>query len=130
MTDVAYVLVVDDNPLNANLARIVLSRAGHEVDTAAGAREALARIAARLPDVVMTDISMPEMSGTELCRELRERYGDTPLRVVAYTALAMHEEITAITGAGFDAVVIKPATKESLLAAVRPAAVPVLERTP
>ncbi|MFO1413494.1 MAG: response regulator [Burkholderiales bacterium] len=123
----SYVLVVDDNPLNANLARIVLSRAGHEVDTAGGAREALARVATRRPDVVVTDISMPEVSGTDLCHELRTLYGGTPLRIVAYTALAMREEIDAITDAGFDAVVIKPATKESLLAAVR--AAPAMEQT-
>lgn len=118
----SYILVVDDNPLNANLARIVLTRGGHEVATAGGAREALALVAHRLPDVVVTDISMPEVSGTEMCRALRVRYAPADLRIVAYTALAMREEVNAIAAAGFDAVVVKPATKESLLAAVRPAA--------
>ena len=77
---------------------------GGTTATQPGAEEALVRIAARLPDVVVTDISMPEVSGTELCRLLRERYAETPLRIVAYTALAMREEINAIANAGFDAV--------------------------
>ena len=57
-----------------------------------------------------------------MCRALRVRYAPADLRIVAYTALAMREEVNAIAAAGFDAVVVKPATKESLLAAVRPAA--------
>lgn len=115
----SYIVVVDDNPLNAKLARIVLARAGHDIVAVGSAREAMAAIGRRMPDVVVTDISMPEVSGVQLCSDLRARYPDSGLRIVAYTALAAGDELAAITGAGFDATVTKPATKESLLAAVQ-----------
>lgn len=113
------ILVVDDNPLNANLARIVLSRGGHDVIVVECAAEAVAAIERHVPDVVVTDINMPGTSGVDLCRGLRERYPRHALRIVAYTALAMQDELVRIRAAGFDAVVVKPASKESLLAAVR-----------
>lgn len=115
------ILVVDDNPLNANLARIILARAGHEVRTAASAHEAMRQLQDLGADCVVTDINMPEISGIELCRALRKRYADPPLRIVAYTALAMQDELSVIQSAGFDAIVIKPASKETLLNAADPA---------
>jgi CheY-like chemotaxis protein len=118
------ILVVDDNPLNAKLAAIILSRAGHAVRTAAGVAEALDLLAQSMPDVVVTDISMPGVTGTQMCRELRERFPGNALWIVAYTALAMQDELRDIEGAGFDAIVIKPATKEALLAAIRAADAP------
>jgi CheY-like chemotaxis protein len=111
------VLVVDDNPLNANLARIILARAGFDVRTVASASEALAAVDAARPEVVLTDISMPVTSGRELCAMLRDRYGAS-IRIVAYTAMAMMSEQQEILGWGFDSIVIKPAKAEDIVAAV------------
>jgi len=116
------VLVVDDNALNARLASTILARAGYDVMTAASAAEAMAAVERREPDVVLTDISMPGTNGRDLCVALRQR--PRRLRIVAYTALALEEERRAIMGAGFDAIVIKPATRAALLAAVGPAGAP------
>ena len=112
------ILVVDDNPLNVNLARIILTRAGHAVRTAGNAPAALQRLSEEMADVVVTDINMPEVTGIELCRDLRTRYPGPGLRIVADTARAMSEELRAIHRAGFDAIVVKPATKDTLLAAI------------
>jgi CheY-like chemotaxis protein len=113
-----HVLLVDDNPLNVNLARTILTRAGHTVRTANSAPEALALLCESMPDVVVTDINMPGVTGTAMCRDLRTRFPASALRIVAYTALAMSDELRAIESAGFDAIVVKPATKEALLNAV------------
>jgi len=113
-----HVLLVDDNPLNVNLARTILTRAGHKVRTANSAHEALALLCESMPDVVVTDINMPGVTGTAMCRDLRTRFPASALRIVAYTALAMSDELRAIESAGFDAIVVKPATKEALLNAV------------
>jgi CheY-like chemotaxis protein len=113
-----HILLVDDNPLNVNLARTILSRAGHTVRTASSAPQALELLHESMPDVVVTDINMPGVTGTEMCRDLRVRFPASALRIVAYTALAMSDELRAIESAGFDAIVVKPATKEALLNAV------------
>jgi CheY-like chemotaxis protein len=113
------ILVVDDNPLNAKLAQIILTRAGHSVRLAASAAEAMAAVSHSIPEVVVTDINMPSTSGSELCRVLRVRFPHGAMHIVAYTALAMASELDAIRSVGFDDIVVKPATKDTLLAAVR-----------
>lgn len=112
------VLVVDDNPLNANLVRVILTRAQHQVDIANSGAAALALLETKPFDLVIADISMPEMTGEDLCRAIRRDVRWKRLRVVAYTALAMQAERVAIMTAGFDDLITKPATREVLLAAV------------
>lgn len=114
----ARVLVVDDNPLNANLAKLQLQRAGHAVDTAPGAQAALARIEGAAFDVVVTDISMPGMSGLDLLDAIRANAGLADLRVVAHTAFAMPAQQSQFRRAGFDAIVIKPSTRDQLVGAI------------
>lgn len=115
------VLVVDDNPLNANLARVILARAGHAVTLANGAAEALHAVAAAPPQVIVTDINMPGVSGLALVERVRALGLRPPPRLVAYTALAMEEERRDIEAAGFHAIVVKPATRATLLAAIEAA---------
>jgi len=61
-----HILVVDDHRGVRDALRLVLEGAGYHVTTAADGRQALARIAAERPDVVLTDLQMPVLSGTEL----------------------------------------------------------------
>lgn len=114
------VLVVDDNPLNVNLARAMLERSGFSVETASSGPAALARLAEQSFDTVITDIGMPEMSGIDLCHAVRASVRPTP-RLVAFTSFALEAQRAAVMAAGFDAIVIKPASKAVLAAA---AAVP------
>ncbi|MEM4989705.1 response regulator [Collimonas sp. H4R21] len=115
------ILVVDDNPLNSNLARIILTRAGHTVHVFAGASEALRYLEKNTVDVVLTDVGMRDINGKEFCRLVKDGSHEVVPRMVAYTAFAMEEELLSIRAAGFDAVVIKPATRVQILAAVDPA---------
>ena len=114
----ATVLVVDDNPLNLTLASEVLTRAGHEVHVVDGAEYALDLLAGFKVDVVLTDINMPGMSGKELARLLHERLGKNCPRLIAYTAYSLPHQKQSIVDAGFDAIVVKPARPEDMLAAM------------
>jgi two-component system cell cycle response regulator len=67
-----HVLVVDDDPDKSELLRVALSMEGYEVLTAANGREALSAIESFQPDLVVSDIMMPEVNGYELARRIRE----------------------------------------------------------
>jgi len=112
------VLVVDDNPLNSSLASTVLQRAGYEVHCVERAEFALDFLKAMRVDMVLTDISMPGMSGKDLARIMRERMQERCPRLVAYTAFALPHQQQAIVEAGFDAIVIKPAKSAELVEAL------------
>ncbi|MBV8679731.1 MAG: response regulator [Aquitalea sp.] len=112
------ILVVDDDEINRKVAGLFLQRLGWKTDQAASAFEALEQLQKHDYHCVLLDISMPGMSGIELCRKLREepRWQDLPL--IAYTAHAMSDEQQAILQAGFDAIITKPLTRDSLIAAL------------
>lgn len=67
-----HVLVVDDDPDKSELLKVALSLEGYEVQTAANGREALSAIESFQPDLVVSDIMMPEINGYELARRIRE----------------------------------------------------------
>ncbi len=112
------VLLVDDNPLNSALASAMLSRAGYDVHSVERAEFALDYLHGVRVDAVLTDISMPGMSGKDLARELRSRMREKCPRLVAYTAFALPHQQAAISEAGFDAIVIKPAKTAALVSAL------------
>jgi len=114
------IVVVDDNPLNSNLASIILSRAGHSVQVFTGASEALHYLEKNRVDVVLSDVGMGDMNGKEFCRLIKNGGNAAIPRMVAYTAFAMTEELSSIKAAGFDAIIVKPASREQILAALDP----------
>jgi adenylate cyclase len=73
MSDAAKVLVVDDTERNVKLLADLLTFKGYAVVTASGGKEALERIAAEQPDLVLLDVMMPDMNGYDVCRKIRER---------------------------------------------------------
>lgn len=113
------ILVVDDNPLNADLAQIILTRAGFSVKVARDGFQALQAIKALPFDLALIDINMPGMSGRDLCALIRASEHAPAIRLVAYTAMAMPSEREGLKGIGFDDIVIKPASRDVLLEAVR-----------
>jgi CheY-like chemotaxis protein/signal transduction histidine kinase len=80
------ILVVDDRAPNRELLRTVLQYYGFTVDEAANGAAALAQIAARRPDLVITDLLMPNMDGEEMCRRLRADSRTANLPVIIHTA--------------------------------------------
>ena len=115
------VLVVDDEPDARELIRHVLSECGAAVRVAGDAREALALIEAQLPDVIVSDIGMPEVDGFELLRRARllmqSKYGRRA-PAIALTAFARTEDRTRALHAGFLVHVAKPVEPTELAATV------------
>ncbi|HRY45173.1 MAG TPA: response regulator [Thermoanaerobaculia bacterium] len=114
------VLVVDDESQNRYLLEVLLGGEGLEVESASNGREALAAARRRAPDLVISDILMPEMDGFLLCRALK---GDASLRnvpFVFYTATytEVEDERVALE-AGGDLFLRKPTEPDTLLAAIR-----------
>lgn len=115
----AHVLVVDDTPHNVKLLADLLVSQGHRVSTAAGGEEALARIAADPPDLVLLDVMMPGISGYDVCRRLRADGRTSLLPVVLVTALDATEERVRGIEAGADDFLTKPVNQAELFARVR-----------
>jgi CheY-like chemotaxis protein len=113
-------LVVDDNPANRLLVSMMGEDLGWccvEADSGGEAVSLLKRIAV---DVVLLDISMPGMSGEDVCRQIKSDPALPKPRVVAYTAHVLPDEIQTIMHAGFDGFLSKPFTEAQLLNAVLP----------
>jgi class 3 adenylate cyclase len=113
------IMVVDDTPVNLKLLADLLSARGYEVVTATSGPEALERIAAAAPDLVLLDVMMPGMSGYEVCRKIREDAATAVLPVVMVTALDPAQERVKGIEAGADDFLSKPIHQAELLARVR-----------
>jgi adenylate cyclase len=115
----AKILVVDDTPKNVKLLADLLTVKGYNVVTAASGAEALKQVEAEKPDLVLLDVVMPEMSGYEVCRKIRENPATQILPVVMVTALDPSEERVKGLDAGADDFLTKPINQPELLARVR-----------
>ena len=112
----ARVLLVEDNPINALLARTLLGREGCAVDHARGGEEALAAVKVGAYDLILMDMRMPGLSGVDVARRLRADGTTTP--IVALTANAFEEDRHACLAAGMDDFLVKPLSPEALRAAL------------
>ena len=119
MTKPCKILVVDDTPGNVKLLTDLLTVKGYEVATAESGREALARIDADCPDLVLLDVMMPGMNGYEVCQRIRQNPATELLPVVMVTALDPSQERTKGIEAGADDFLGKPVNQQELLARVR-----------
>jgi len=113
------ILVVDDTPRNVKLLADLLGVKGYAVVTAASGREALMKIDAEPPDLVLLDVVMPEMSGYEVCLKLRENPATAMLPVIMVTALDPSQERVKGIEAGADDFLTKPINQPELLARVK-----------
>ncbi len=112
------VLVVEDNPDMRRLLAFVVGRE-FRVRTARNGREGLEAVARQAPDLVLTDVMMPEMAGTELCRHLKEDPETASIPVVLVTSKAEREMKIEGLELGADDYVAKPFHPRELLARVR-----------
>lgn len=109
------ILVVDDNAVNRKLAIAFLKRNGWQTIEADSGAAALACLSVEVFDSVLLDISMPGMDGTEVCKRIRADSALNGLRLIAYTAHAMESDRQRYLDMGFDRVLVKPITMQSLL---------------
>lgn len=110
------VLVVEDDLDSRNAIRLTLETTGAVVTTAATAGDALAAIAARSFDVVISDLAMPEQSGFWLITKIRGLFPERHLPVIAVTGHPFPPD--GVRRAGFDDVMSKPPDPDALCAAV------------
>jgi two-component system, chemotaxis family, chemotaxis protein CheY len=118
----ARILVVDDSALSRKILRRILDEAGHTVEDAADGLSALERYALARPDVVLLDVTMNEMNGLEVLRQLRAM--DPDARVVMATADAQSSTRTLSEAGGAVGFVLKPLAREPVLRAVGAALTP------
>jgi CheY-like chemotaxis protein len=101
------ILVVDDDEVIRDSLTAFLISEGHACEAVADGRAALVYLERRTPDVVITDLSMPEMGGLQLVRELREKHEET-LNIVIITAFARESEIRAAQALAPVCIIHKP----------------------
>jgi len=102
------ILIVDDNEQNRRLAREVLEFAGFRTLEATGGVEGLSLALEHRPDLVLMDIRMPDLNGTEAVRMLKEDRRTAAIRVVALTSSTMKGDRERFLADGFDGYLEKP----------------------
>ena len=113
------VLVVDDHPVNREVARILLEAFGCEVVEVCDGQEALEAVEDRSFDLVLMDVRMPRMDGLEATRRIRTLSSKGgSLSIVAMTADAMPEDVSRCLAAGMNAHMAKPINQAGLLSMV------------
>jgi PAS domain S-box-containing protein len=111
-------LVIEDNVDAAESLREALQLGGHTVEVAFSGAEGMARARTFHPEVILCDIGLPEMNGYQVARAVRTDPALRQVTLVALTGYAAPDDIARSRAAGFDAHVAKPATLESLEAAL------------
>ena len=108
------ILIVDDVQPIAFIVATLLRSYGQTVRTAGSGEEALAMIEEEKPELIFSDISMPEMTGHELAQEIRRRPEWNDICLVAVTGYGQESDKKEATDAGFNTYVVKPICKEDL----------------
>ncbi len=115
------VLIVDDNPQNADLMEAYLTGCDYELRTAGDGEQTLREVAAWQPDLILLDIMMPKLSGFEVCKRLKADPATHDIAVLMITALDQPSDMDRAVEAGTDDFISKPITKSALLLRVRSA---------
>jgi two-component system OmpR family response regulator len=112
----ARILIVDDDPAIRDVVRFALAKAGFETIEAENGRAALERFADAAPDLIVLDVMMPELDGTEVCRRLR-RDSAVPILFLS----SRDDEIDRVLGLelGGDDYLVKPFSPRELVARVK-----------
>ena len=110
------ILIVDDDPHILDVISFALEREGYAIQSAKDGAHALHQFASAKPDLIVLDVSMPEMDGLEVCREIRKT-SDVPILFLS----SKDEEIDRILGLemGGDDYVTKPFSPRELVARIK-----------
>ena len=109
------ILAVDDERHIVRLVEVNLARAGYQVVTAFDGREALQKVEAEKPDLVVLDVMMPYMDGFEGLRNLKANPQTADIPVIMLTAKAQDADVFRGWQSGVDCYLTKPFTKEALI---------------
>jgi CheY-like chemotaxis protein len=109
------VLVVDDDLANRMLPGLILGTEKYQVSECADGTQALKLLSEKKYDYVLLDISLPKISGIEICKIIRANRELLGMKVIAYTAHAMKAQTKEILSSGFDDILIKPIKRQDLM---------------
>jgi len=113
--DMKKILVVEDNELNMRLFRDLLTAQGHEVMGTDDGMEALTIAREQKPDLIVMDIQLPEVSGLDVTKWLKEDENLRSIPVIAVTAFAMKGDEEKIREGGCEAYIAKPISVTTFL---------------
>jgi CheY-like chemotaxis protein len=116
----ASVLIVDDEPDFCQVVKEILSIDGMLVSEAHSVIQALAALAHKVPDLVLTDVMMPDIDGLDLVRSLRSEPSWSGIPAVVVSARVLEEDRAAALQAGANAFLPKPFTARELRETIRP----------
>jgi signal transduction histidine kinase len=117
--DAQKILIVEDNDSQRGLLVSILRKAGFEVVTATNGKEGLEQVRASIPDLVLSDVMMPQMDGTTMCKELRKSLATREVPLIFLTAMAREANQIEGLGIGADDYLVKPFTTNVLVAKIR-----------
>ncbi|GIF07387.1 response regulator transcription factor [Actinoplanes siamensis] len=112
------VLVVDDDPTVLEIVETVLRSGGLEVDTRSSGRDALRAAHEHVPDIAVLDVTMPDMTGLEVCRALRDDAETADIPIILLTGRGQWLDVASGFDAGADDYLVKPFTAQDLLTRV------------
>jgi CheY-like chemotaxis protein len=112
------ILMAEDNQINQRVGKLILQRAGFNIDLVADGREALEAHKAQPYDLILMDCQMPTMDGFEASRQIRSLAHQQPV-IIAVTANALVGEREKCLDAGMDDYLSKPFQAEQLVAVVK-----------
>jgi two-component system cell cycle response regulator DivK len=113
------VLLVEDNPHNRKIFSGMLTHSGFEVVEAEDGQQALDAVAKSLPDVILMDLSIPNVDGWEVTRRLKADARSQPIPIIALTAHAMRGDEERARAAGCDHYLAKPISPKKVVEEVR-----------
>jgi CheY-like chemotaxis protein len=116
----ASVVVIDDEPAFCFAISEILRIAGFEVRLAHNARDGFELLREEVPDLILTDVMMPDTDGLTLLRRLRAEPSTASVPTIAVSAKAASADVAAARAAGADAYLSKPFSAKDLQEAIRP----------
>ena len=102
------ILIVEDNPLNMRLIELALRAKGYTLLKATDGKEVIDAVVKELPDIILLDIQLPDISGLEIARRLKKNQAFKHIPIIAVTACAMKGDKERILEAGCNAYLPKP----------------------
>ncbi|HEV2231436.1 MAG TPA: response regulator [Thermoplasmata archaeon] len=115
----ARILLVEDNPLNAKLAAVILKSAGHSVVGASDARETHQVLSQERPDLILMDLGLPGLDGYALTREIRREPATREIPILAVTSFAMKGDELKALEVGCNGYLTKPIDRLKLLGEIQ-----------
>lgn len=119
LTLIGTILIVEDSPSELELMSYYLTESGYNVIPTNGAKEALEKALLQQPDVIVTDVVMPGISGFELCRYLKKNPATQKVPIVICSSKNQEIDRLWAMKQGADAYLTKPYTREQLIRAIK-----------